>query len=560
MRGGLRNSTTFNKLVTGVACAIAFALTPAFLAAQEGTRQISTKRKIFSVDDKFLTLYTEHLEKIPNGNHSVLRLERKADAAPVQDDVVIDFESGALFSNPAHQPLILKSKLERTIHTGFNGSAAQFSLPEHKLKVRLPPFLHLSGDTQTADSGDFTFACEFEPHSAQGELLRRENFHLGRQYLFSVALRNNRVVVTFENLLQLAGSERGKFIESVELKSVDKVHPGKYNFVALTYNEAAGRIVLTLNDREQAMHTLQRTAEENYTVSFRELKSAPLSLFANFTGYADNILFSNRVISDEDLKHHGAIKPYGDRYDQRRGILKSDIYDMGFSQSSIAEISALQNSDTENLLAVKYRCLDRKFSPRLTEQSLRFEAIGAAGGKKCRFIQFKAEFTADNAGKKSPQLRQIALEYRENPPPDRPSKLRIVNVTAESVEVEIAPNTELDVVKGGRYIIYYGHNAHQIEGAIYFKSGGYVQQQFRGEPILHRVPVRLKLTNETISVNKSWADKNPRFRHRYPIFEPDIGYYFWVTACDNAYGEAQELADHESSPSEAVFVRFRAER
>jgi|GEM_PF-2963410 len=556
MRGGLRNSTTFIKLhrIAGV---VVFALITPLVLAQEGTRPTSTKRRVFTVDDKFLTLYTEHLEKIPNGNHHVLRLERKGDAAPAQDDLILDFESAALFSNPAHQPLILKSKLERTVHTGFNGSAAQFNLPEHRLKVKLPSFLHLSGDGLTTDSGDFTFACEFEPHSAQAEILRRENFFLGRQYLFAVTLRNNRIVVKFENLLQLPGSERGKFIESVELKSIDKVHPGKHNFLALSYDEAAGRIVLTLNDRQQAVHTLKRTTDENYTVSFRELKNAPLALFASYTGYADNILFSNRVISDEDLKHHGAIKPYGDRYDQRRGILKSDIYDMGFSQSNITEISASLSSDGENLLAVKYRCLDRKFSPRLTEQSLRFEAIGGAGGKKCRFIQFKAEFTADNAGRKSPQLRQIALEYRENPPPDRPGKLRIISVEADSVEVEIAPNTELDVVRGGRYIVYYGHKAHQIEGAVYFKSGAYMQQQFRGEPIQHKVPVRLKLTNETIAVNKSWADKNPRFKHRYPVFEPGIGYYFWVTACDNAYGEAQELADHESAPSEAVFVRFK---
>lgn len=557
MRGGLRNSTTFIKLQR-IAGVVVFVLVPSLILAQEGTRPASTKRKVFTADDKFLTLYTEHLEKIPNGNHNVLRLERKSDMAPAQDDLVLDFESAALFSNPAHQPLILKSKLERTVHTGFNGSAAQFSLPEHKLKVRLPAFLHLSGDGLTNDSGDFTFACEFEPHSAQAEILRRENFFLGRQYLFAVTMRNNRIVVTLENLLQQAGSERGKFIESVELKSIDKVHPGKHNFLALTYNEAAGRIVLTLNDREQAVHTLKRTADENFTISFRELKSAPLALFASYTGYADNILFSNRVISDEDLKHHGTIKPYGDRYEQRRGILKSDIYDMGFSQSNIAEIAAQQTTDTENMLAVKYRCLDRKFSPRLAEQSLRFESITNAGGKKCRFIQFKAEFLSDNAGRKSPQLRQIALEYRENPPPDRPAKLRILSVQADAVEVEIAPNTELDVVKGGRYILYYGHKPHQIEGAVYFRSGAFIQQQFRGEPILHKVPMRLKLTNETIAANKSWADKNPRFKHRYPVFEPDIGYYFWATACDNAYGEAQELADHESAPSEAVFVRFNA--
>ena len=173
-------------------------------------------------------------------------------------------------------------------------------------------------------------------------------------------------------------------------------------------------------------------------------------------------------------------------------------------------------------------------------------------------MQFKAEFTADNAGRSSPELKQIALEYRENPPPDRPAKLRVIATEGDAVELEIVPNTELDVVKGGRYIIYYGHKAHQIEGAIYFRSGSYQQKEFRGEPIWHKAPMRIKIGLDTIMTNKSWADKNPRFRQRYPIFEPGLGFYFWVSACDNAYGEAQELADHESLPSEAVFVRFNA--
>lgn len=519
-------------------------------SAQEGTRAAASKRRVFGADDTFLSYHSENLEKITLGNRQVWRLLRKADAKATPDDLVIDFESEALFSNPAHQPLIVKARVDRSEHTGFNGKAGGFNLPEHKLKIKLPAFLHLSGEGLTRDAGDFTFALEFEPQTAQAELLRRENFVAGRQYLFAVTLRNNRIIVTFENLFAEAHSERGKYLESTELKSVDKVKPGKRNALALTYHEATGKLRLILNDREQATYSLKRTAEENYTVSFAELRSSPFTLFQGFLGYADNIVFSNRVLTDEDMRHFGALTPYGDRYDQRKGILRSNVYDMGFSQSSITALSASLSESEENRIAVSFRCLDKRFDARLADSALRFRAINGAAGKKCRFVQFQAEFTADNAGKTSPHLKGITLEYRENPPPDKPAKPRLIAAQSDSLELELISNTELDVVQGGRYIVYYGHKAHEAEGAFYVRADR--------KPIAHKVPIRLALGLDAIMVNKAWADKNPRFRHRYPIFEPGIGYYFWVTACDNAYGEAQELADHESAPSEAIFVRFRS--
>jgi hypothetical protein len=78
----------------------------------------------------------------------------------------------------------------------------------------------------------------------------------------------------------------------------------------------------------------------------------------------------------------------------------------------------------------------------------------------------------------------------------------------------------------------------------------------QAEPITHKVPIRLVLTNEILAQNKKWSDAKPRFRNRYPVFEKGIGYYFWVTACDNAWSEAQEHADHCSEPSVPVFARF----
>ncbi len=527
-----------------------------FVQAQEGTRPAATQRKVFTAGDKFLTHYSENIEEINTGKAKALRLVRQPNTKPVRDDLLVDFESDVLFSNPAHQGLITKASVDRVTHNGMNGLAGHFTLREHKLALKLPPYLHLAGNGQTRETGDFSFACEFEPAAADGELLRRENFISGKQYLFSIVLVNGRITVKFWNLLVPTGIEAKRVQESAELKALDKVKAGKRNLLVLTYNEAAGVIRLELNGREQALYKARRDAGDHFVLTFDSLASAPFVLFSPFRGYADNILFSNRVLTAEDIRHYGRLDPYGDRYEQRKGILRSGVFDMGYSQSTVTGAAADTETTRENDMAVFARCFDRRFDPALSERDLAFGKIAGFSEKKCRFIQFKAVFAADNAGDTSPLLRNIKLEYRANPPPDRPLLPKIISAKNETLEIELTPNTELDVVRGGRYILYYGHKPHKIEGAVYFTTATNSGGIFKGEKIAHKVPIRLKISNDTLAQNKAWADKNPRFRHRYPVLETGIGYYFWVTACDNAWGEAQELADHESQPSEAVFARF----
>ncbi len=525
------------------------------LFAQDGTRPDTTRRKSFAAGDSFLWHYAENLEQIRSGNAQAIRLERKADTQGVADDLLIDFEHPALFRNPAHQSLVVRQSLERTAVNDLSGKAAQFNLPGHQLKLRLPPYLHLSGNTAEGPSGDFSFSCELKPATAGGEILRRENFYQGRQYLFSIALRNSRPLVRLENLLVATGSDGKDLLDSAELRAVDKLKQGERNTLLVTYSEAAGRLELRVNGREQAVYLLKRNEIEHFTLSFAHLRSAPMTLFSPYRGFADNIVFSNRILGDDDVLHFGALKPYGDRYEQRSGLLLSEILDLGYSQSSILALRSEGEHDRENQLRVDFRCADRRFAARESESRLPFTGYDAATGKKCRFVQFRARFTADNAGANSPLLKKISIEYRENPPPSRPLAPKILSARDETLEIDIAPNTELDVVRGGRYIIHYGHAKLKPEGAFYFKKATFGATT-QLEPIAHRVPIRLALNNEILAQNKKWSDANPRFKNRYPVFEKGIGYYFWVTACDNAWTEAQEHADHCSEPSVPVFACF----
>lgn len=514
--------------------------------SQDGARPDATRKKTFTAAEPFLAYQLENLEQIQQGNTTVIRLQRRPDTPLASDDLLLDFEHAALFKNPAHQSLILKQSLERIPVDTLSGKAAQFNLPGHQIMLRLPPYLHLSGNGGSA--GDFSFFCEFLPETAGGEILHRENFVAGKQYLFSVALRNGLVVVRLVNLLSAQNDNGEKLLDSLSLRSLDKVKQGKRNTLLLAYHEAEGRLELRLNGREQAVQFLRRRSEENFVLDFTPLSKAPFVLFSPYRGYADNILFSNRILGDGDVLHFGALKPYGDRYEQRQGRLVSDIFDLGYSRSTIAAVSAQTEHDAETALQLSLRCADKRFAAYESDRRLRFVDFRKAAGLRCRFVQFQAHFTADNAGERSPTLRSISIEYRENPPPAAPLPPKIISARDEILEIELSPNTELDMVHGGRYFIHYGHNKYMREGTFHFIANG--------KPIEHKVPIRLRLTNEILAQNKKWADQSPRFSGRYPVFEKGVGYYFWVTACDNAWSEAEEHSDHCSWPSAPVFARF----
>lgn len=540
----------------GIHRSVLFLFVPLALTAQQGTGENLTRQKIFRANDAYLTFKTENLEQAELRNAAAIRLQRFSDRNDDADDLHLDFESDFLFTNPAYRNLVLSADFERLRQGGMSGKSARFNGQKNVFRLKLPPHLNLSGATLTPSAGDFSFSCEFKAKAANGGILRRENFFGGRQYLFAVSLINNRVVVDLNNILQAQGANGQTLLESVTLTAIDKLRAGGVNRLLITYEEGAGRLALYVNGREQKVVVLKRDASAHFVVDFTKVKNAPLVLFGGFLGFADNVIFTNRILSSDDTAHFGAIKPYGDRYAQRHGVLHSDIFDMRYSESSIVQITAQSEIPAEAALRIEARCANRRFDAMLPDRALRFEKISRLADRRCRFVQFRADFTADNAGEKSPLLASIALEFRENPPPNRPLKPKILSVVGDSVELELTPNVELDVVKGGRYIIYYGHAPLKAEGAIYFAATDTTGAVFRGEPIRHKVPIRVRINYDTIAQNKAWADQNPRFKRRYPVFENGIGFYFWVTACDNAYGAAQELQDHESAPSEPVFVRF----
>jgi len=509
----------------------------------------ATKQKIFRAKDTFLRYKSEHIELVRIEGKDALRLERVGDTPHHSDDLVFDFEHESLLRNPADRNLVLESNLDRKREPDFSTQAAYFAKNGAGIKLHLPPRLNLSGQTLTREAGDFSFAAEIAPKATDAEILRRENFDSGTHYLFRIAIRKSRIVVELLNLIERKGASGQILTESVSLTSLDKLSDREtVHKLLITYNEALGLFQLIVDQKPQGDARIIKSVDRHSILSFAPLASAPTRLFALYRGRADNVVFANRIMTADDFAHFGKVTTYGDRYDSRKAFALSEVFDMRFSESSIVSAKLDAKATTENFIALKGRCSNKRFLPELLERDLPFKKKADLVSAKCRFLQFKIDMAANNNGTESPLLHALVFEYTENPPPERPLAPRIIEAKNEAITIELQPNVEIDVHKGGRYIIHYGHKPHEPQGAIYVGENM--------KPFTHKTSLRIKFDNTILAANKSWADKNPNFKNRYPVFETGLGYYFWVTACDNAWGEAQELRDHESLPSEAVFARF----
>jgi len=496
-------------------------------------------RKNFDASNFFSLQPTDHFVISKYEKESALSLREISAPPATTDDLQLDFESDFLFKNPAQQNLIVSQNLKRVSGKKNKTMTAEFYGMQHDpgLVLRIPHYSNFSG---SQPAGDFSIYVEILPSERSGSIFSREAYRNGIQYLFALDFEKGYLQLKLLNLFKK--NDSGEELATVNFRrtSTEQILPREKNRILVTYSAASSKMVLYLNGLVQFELTSPQKENHAFSLDLLPLKNSELLLFRDYRGQADNIVISNQVLDSNLESNFPKLGTYGDRYDIATKAATTTIFDMGYSRSEILSVRADADIPRETQFKIQYRCHDKQFSPDLRELTLPFSTFGKS--IRCRFVQFKIVMQADNLGKHSPQLRQFVLEYQKNPPPPKPAALTITRVGSDEVSVFIHPLTDFDVVHGGKYIIYYGHEKYKIEGAFY---------------LLKQTPLQpIALTNDLIAQNKQWANQKPRFHHRYPVFEKELGLYFWVTACDSAYGFEQEFADHESLPSEAVFVRF----
>ncbi|MCS6985004.1 MAG: hypothetical protein NZM25_07780 [Leptospiraceae bacterium] len=480
---------------------------------------------------------------------------------PLADEIYLSFEEAP--ESYSRKELFVHALFEREKLPGAVGYAAVFRFGHHKLSMKLPPSFFLYDKTSV---GGFSLFFLVKPNTLRTKvpLVEKVSYLGGQKYGLGVYAEKELVKAYLWNLFH---SSQG-ISYSFELKGKDPLSIYEFNAILLLYNEATKSLALYLNGKEQdIVYTTQSLAMSGSPLYMKnhEAERSELVLAQGFSGAIDELIFTKNLLSPDfsPQLYAGTIKsPHFPQ--EKGGEFLSKVYDIGFSASEIRELRYQATRPAGTQLYLYLRTSDAPFDPQLSEEILPFVKVSDKTTYRGRYFQYRVDFYPDAMGRLSPTLEAVEVVANPNPPPERPRGLMAEDVGENFVVLSFWRNQEIDVMHGGRYHIYYGLRPYEPLGVIryaYVEVSDYGvhtktinDRDHRSEKSPNRIVFRIN--NDIIMQNLLYARRRPHLSHDYPLLQRNTPYFFWVTACDNAFQEESLYLDHESPPSEPLLVRL----
>ncbi|RME90122.1 MAG: hypothetical protein D6767_07340 [Candidatus Hydrogenedentota bacterium] len=471
------------------------------------------------------------------------------------------------------QPVIYGGKfLESKFHFMKNPKtldfAASFEQASHRIKI-LPDEDSFLYESKRLDNFSIGFFLHPYERKRTMEIFRKISFFSGHKYGIQALWIHEKVRFLFYHFF----SSNEQILPKVQIETVDFIPREKWNYILLTYSASSGKLALYLNHRLQQEFFITHTGGPSgniFNAAFHPWDKGPLVIGEDFLGVLDEILFVPFLIRSENLLYDfGKVKRLGDRFTQPVGSFASQVLDLGHSNNQILSFRAHYHKPEGTNLEFYLRSsntqfLERDNFPRWIQVRPERKITNIAG----RFVQWKAVFYANPQGDKTPVLSEFKIKYRKNLPPSAPIRLRVLQAKDEQVTLIFQRNAELDVIRGGRYHIYYGIEPYKALGVIRYKKlirnedGSWQKipvtdknSRYETKDLRFKNRLVVHIDNDLIIQNLLYMKENPSLYYENPLLQKGIPMYFWVTACDNAYSESPENWDHESKPSRAVVAR-----
>lgn len=516
-----------------------------------------------TINSSFKPYYQRGVEIHTDSNkNQSLRLFRKN--YPLSYDASL--ESVYLnFSKKPTGPNILKSKYRPLKSQGSVGLAASFEKPQHQIWLNLPKYLFFN---RRENAGNFSIQFMMKPYAAkyEMEIMRRIGIFERKKRGIVCLWRKGKILFRFYNIFE---SQR-RLIEFLEIATTDTINLNQFHKVLLTFDETSGKLSLHLNRQEQRSIFITHNKSPNGSVAelkFHKWDNSPLIIGKNYLGSLDEIILSNRLLDHNNpLASYGRVMPNGNHFSQSVGIFTSMPGTMQYSNSTIKNFSVQKQQPKHTFIRVKARVSNSPFPANLSQSILPYVDVAKLRNKKGRYVQWQAELFSDPEGKETPILRGIRIDYEDNPAPRAPRNLQARLKPNGSIAIHFLRNAEMDVINGGRYHIYYGIEPYQAIGLIRYKKVIDIDRsrqaiaitdkdRYFTDDLRFQNQIYVELDNTMIRENLLYTKDKPSLQFANPQLQKDIPFYFWVTACDNSYGETLDKSDHESKPSNYVIVR-----
>lgn len=563
MKDGLTNSTPWNKKQS-----IRYRLLPALILLL-GAHNLAAETRNWGIQNAPFELYTSEGIQIHSlaGGDQYIQLERlhyPLTYSQELESVHISFDESSPVIRAGQ---VLKADYKTIELEDSINQAASFEQPIHQYWFAPSDFMFLNNSENT---GDFSIYFRMKPYQLKRkmEIMQKAGLFGGIKQGISCGWDAGQLYFEFSNFFWGPSGP----LESLRLASRDSFQTDRFFSVLLTYTHNDGALTLYVNGVEQNKYfaTSDMTPQGDiYTPRFHRWDKSPLIIGKNYLGAIDDVVLSNFALDPAAISgKYEPVKRQGNRFIQKSGVAISRIIELPTSKTEIHQIGFEERELYGTNIRYYYRYSDKPFDESLSEYDLPYRRLEEGGSLliHAKYLQWKAELYSDAMGEQSPRLESMRLLYTPDEAPQAPIKLDVVEVGREKVTLQFMRSLEMDVVMGGRYHIYYGLKPYEPLGVIKYKDFYQEEGKLTGVPISdldhwvtddlrYQNRILVTIDNAMISANLSYFKSYPRMLYEYPLLQKDIPYYFWVTACDRAWSEEMEHADHESQPSEYIVVR-----
>lgn len=381
-----------------------------------------------------------------------LELASVSSAESGSTDLLLNFENGA-FRDAAGKYKILGNSLYLTEHAARGKAAALSRGNGHGLI--------LSGDDSSlfgkeGSAGSFVIDFWLCPSVIEnGETIinwrssRKISGALEYQ-LVSVYCHHNKIFCIFSNIFDGYTADGG----DVTLIGSENLIPNKWSHLTIAFQESTGALEYRLNGMLEDIKYVTDTGHDGGTV-YPAMIGVPaeLELCRNYTGFIDDfrILRSYYDISHEVMMEQDAAL-FAAKYGTEAGKIMSKPI-LASAGSVLNALHAELKLPEQTAVQFYVRAGDNYFNwtdsfPAWTAVKADEELKGLSG----LYFQVAAELFADGAGKATPSITEIALDYTVLPPPLPPFR---VNAQHGDGQVTLSWSHSVDETAGG-YYIYYG--------------------------------------------------------------------------------------------------------
>ena len=254
---------------------------------------------------------------------------------------------------------------------------------------------------------------------------------------------NNRMQWNFTNVFDGMPDNKGE----VTLLSYSALIPNKWSHHEISYDEESGLLECKIDSKVEALKYITEGGREGKTIYQPVLgEVAPISIAPAYTGCVDDFRILSRVTDSSEPRNL-----VYDKYKVDGGRFES-LPIMTSPGSVVDSVQIVDNVPPQTEIRYYVRAGDNFYNWNESEPKwVRVQNGQEIAGVKGRYMQVAADLFPDGAGRNTPSVTEIKINYTQVPPPTAPFSVR---ARPGDGMVDLSWSYSVDENAGGYYIFY----------------------------------------------------------------------------------------------------------